>query len=346
MANSNTPTIIMANAPKQNGAVDYVFKGALIVGLFFGGRWAYRKWQANKNNDAAGGDPNIQAAMEIHQAIDGPGTAEKVLFSVASTIGDWSAVSKAYRQLYHTNMTDDLKGDLSSEDYKKFMNIYNLGQKNADGTPKNSKNVIAKGLLVVAEKEVYVRKSPKYQKVLTGIFKIMDWANIAKTNAVALTPAGYVVGISTGLYSDDTSSPSATRFIEVQVIVMNEDKTHQLVNMWVASSNVKTLASKPADWQKQYKDKITIVNKKTYSSALNGLTIAPTNIKIIAKTNLVGVYDTDFVLKTFARKEKIILGHKLSDQKLGKADMVAYQTIDGNIRTSFKDQITELVELS
>ena len=94
-------------------------------------------------------------------------------------------------------MTDDLKGDLSATDYNKFMNLYNLGQKNTNGTPKITKNVIAKGLLVVAEKEVYVRKSPKYQKVLTGIFKVMDWANIAKTNAVALAQAGHVVGVST-----------------------------------------------------------------------------------------------------------------------------------------------------
>lgn len=346
MENRNTPTIIMTNAPKQNGAIDYVFKGALVVGLFFGGRWAYRKWQSNKQNDAAGGDPNIQAAMEIHQAIDGAGTSEKVLFSIAGSITDWSSVSKAYRKLYNTNMTDDLKGDLSSADYKKFMNIYNLGQKNSDGTPKTSKNVIAKGLLVISEKEVYVRKSPKYQKVLTGIFKLMDWANIAKSNAVALTPAGYVVGVATGLFSDDTTSPDGTRFLEVQVIVMDDTKKHKLVNMWVASSNVRTVSIAPEVWQKQYKGKITIVSQRTYSSALSGITVAPTNIKIISNTDLVGVYDRDYSLKAFVKKQGTILGHKIEDSSLNSNDMVSYQTIDGNIRTSFKNQIKELIELS
>jgi hypothetical protein len=346
MENQNTPTIIMTSPSKQRGVVDYVFMGVFAVGGYFGVRYLWRKYQANQQNDAAGGDINIQAAMEIHQAIDGAGTSEKVLFTVANRISDWKAVSEAYRKLYNTNMTDDLKGDLSASDFQKFMNLYNLGQKNSDGTPKASKNTLAKGLLVVAERDVYVRKTPVYQKVLTGAMKAIDWLNVFKTNAVALAPAGNVIGVSTGVYSDDVNSPSGTRFIEVQVIVMDETKKHELVKMWVASSQVKTMKNKPADWMDQYKGKITIINKTIYQSALSGLSVSPTNIQIITNSNEVGVYDTNFVLKTFARKKDLILGYKIADQKYGKANMVAYQTIDGIIRNSFKEQVTEVTELS
>lgn len=347
MENKNLPTIIMQSPSKQNGVVDYAFKALFAVGLFFGGRYAWRKFQENKQNDKAGGDPNVQAAFEIHTAIDGAGTSEKVLYEVANKISDWEEVSKAYRKEYHVNMLDDIKKDLSPDEFQKFMNVYNLGQKKPDGTPKNSKNVIAPGLLVITEKESYLRKSPVYQKVLTNALKQLDFLNMNKTNAVGLIKQGMLVGVSTGVYSDDIKSPSGTRFLEVQVIVMDEKLKHSLVKMWIASSQVKTVANKLVDWKKEYPiNKLVIIRKAVYNAALSGTEIAQDNIRVVTKSNLVGVYDENFRLIDFARKENLILGHKLSDQKLGKSDMVCYQTIDGKIRNSFKAQISEVTELS
>lgn len=345
MENKNTPTIIVTGPNKQNGAVDYVFKGALIVGLFYGGRFMYRKWQANRQTDAAGGDPNIQMATEIHQAIDGAGTSEKVLFNVANRIGDWAEVSKAYRKLYNVNMLDDIKGDLSASDYQKFINLYNLGQKNADGSPKNSKNPIIKGQYVIAEKEAYIRKSPVYMKVLPGLVKAFDFLNASNNNAVALAKPSEVIGVLTGVFSDDTKSPDATRYLQVLVPVLDAKNNHELVKMWVASSQVKTAQLTPTQL-KTYK--LVKVSKAIYSSALSGITnnTVSENIKIYSKGDLVGIYDESIILKDYARKNNIILGYKLLVQSTDNKDMVSYQTIDGNIRNSFKEQIKEVIELS
>ena len=349
MENKNLPTIIMQSPSKQNGIVDYAFKALFAVGLFFGGRYAWRKYQENKQNDKAGGDPNIQAAFTIHSAIDGGGTSEKVLYEVANSITDWEEVSKAYRKEYHTNMLDDIKNDLEPDEFQKFMNVYNLGQKNPDGSPKASKNVIAAGLLVITEKEAYLRKTPVYQKVLPNVLKQLDILSMNRTNVVGLIKPGMLVGISTGKYSDDIKSPSGTRFLEVQVIVMDDKLKHSLVKMWIASSQVKTVTNKLVDWKKEYPvNKTVIIRKNVYNAALSGIVnqVAQDNIKVITKTNLVGVYDENFRLIDFARKENLILGHKISDQKLGESDMICYQTIDGKIRNSFATQVTEITELS
>lgn len=343
------PQIIsIAPQQKSNGIGDYVFKGALIVGGFFIGRKFYRDWKKNKTEDAAGNDPNAQLAMEIHQAIDGAGTSEKVLFDVANRITDWAAVSKAYRNLYNANMTDDIKGDLSASDYQRFLNLYNLGQKNPDGSPKNSKNLIEPGLLVTTEKEAYIRKSPVYMKVPTGLIKAIDQLqpiNLIKSNAIALAPAGKVVGITTGIYSDDTKSPSATRYLQVDVAMVDSKLKISRVKVWIASSQVKT---KKVTAEQIKAVKVTdqvILKENFYKNALSGVGQNYGQVKVITKGSLVGVYDENLVLIDYVQKPGVILGYKVGETEKETAKMLTYQTVDGRIRNSFVEQVETETEL-
>lgn len=335
---TTAPQIISIAQPKNTGVMDYVFKGALIVGAVFVGKKIYENYVKNQISDNAGSNPSTQLAMEIHQAIDGAGTNEKVLFDVASKITDWKAVSEAYRGEYHTDMTDDIKGDLSASDFQRFMSIYNLGQKNADGTPKVSKNIISAGLLVTSEKQTYIRKTPVYMKVLTGIIKAGDILNLFKNNSVALAPIAKVLGISTGKYSDDLKSDNPTRFIEI-IMNMLEPKTKKIthVKVWVASSQVKT-ESKTKEYIAKInpKDLVTL-SSINYDNALSGIN----NTTIKTNTPLVGVYDTHFRLVDYATKPNIILGTKVGETSNENKSMVSYKTIDGTLRHSYKEQILE-----
>ncbi len=240
---ADTPYII--NTPANSkGALDKLIGAGLIVGGLWYARKLYRDYKANKISDAAGGDPNIQAAIEIHQAIDGAGTAEKVLFDIAGHIQDWKAVSLAYRGKYQSDMLEDIKGDLSAADFQKFMNIYNLNKKDAKGNLIANKNPVTRGFWVYVEKDANVRKTArvvtKFEEAKNNL-KYIGQGRI--NNVIFLAKAGKYLGVLSGRASVDTSTAEGTQFLEVMVPMLT-GKTFVPTAVWVASSQVRTINKK------------------------------------------------------------------------------------------------------
>jgi len=53
------------------------------------------------------------------------GTDEALIFDLAAKSGNFKAVADAYRIQYKRELTEDLKSELSNEDYQKFLTILN-----------------------------------------------------------------------------------------------------------------------------------------------------------------------------------------------------------------------------
>lgn len=329
--NPNTPIIINTpSAQKQDGAIDYVFKGALIVGGLWLGKKAWDKYRADKASDKAGGDPNTQAATEIHQAIDGAGTSEKVLYAIANKNINWAEVSKAYRKLYNSNMLEDIKGDLDNTEYAKFLNIYNLSQNGGTG----GKNTVTQGFWVYVEKSANVRKTPKIPTTIEEI------KSLGKTNIIGLAASGKYLGVATGRTAVDTATKEGTLFIEVKIGVVASNNKSEIVNAWVASSQVRTEAPKQGF---NPGANITTFTREKYNAALGSIG-AESNYQaeLHTKEAHTAIYDSNGKLINYADSKGLILGFKEAETTRNNTRFYVFKNIQGIIRTVPVEAVKEV----
>jgi len=135
-----------------------VLTTAFIVGGSYAG-WRFwlkpylEKRKENKENDRVLTDPSSKYASLLQQAMIGVGTDNKTLFMVAPKIKDWKAVQKSYKKLTGNNLNEDLKDDLSSTDYRLFIDIVS---KNVKAQKSESKQ----GYIVVSSKKIRLRETP------------------------------------------------------------------------------------------------------------------------------------------------------------------------------------------
>lgn len=344
--NPANPTVIYAGAPAsrsmQSELIDKLFKVGIGVGLFYVGREIYYKWLKNKSTDEAGGNPNIQAAIAIYNAINGGGTNEEELFDTASKITDWPAVTSEFRNRYHKDLLDEVKSDLSSYDFQRFMNLYNLTQKDKDGNIVSQKNTIVKGAWVFIEKEANIRKTPRYMKVTDKLKEaIKNPLSNRKnnTNVIALAKPGKYLGFATGRTVADTESPQATLYIEVGTIGLDaKTKAPFNTSVWVASSQVRTEIKKDKPNPKDF----FIIVKQAYDAALSGIgdnTNYSAELQTINPT--VAVLDINRNLMGMASGTGTILGYKDAEYSVGGTDYYVFKTIQGLTRMVEKTHVKE-----
>ena len=99
--------------------------GAGVLGYL--GYAKYKDWKRKKDVENYINNPKKQNAIKvaniIHQAIDGIGTDEDVLFDVAKQITNIMEIREAYKTLFNKDLDADLKDDLSSEDFNNWIEI-------------------------------------------------------------------------------------------------------------------------------------------------------------------------------------------------------------------------------
>ncbi len=340
------PTYIMAQQANQSGLLDKLFKVGAVVGIFFVGRKFYKDWQANKTSDAAGGDPNIQSAIKIKEAIQGPGTSEKELFAAAQLIQNWSEVTKAYRKLYNSNLIDDVKNDLSASDFNKFLNLYNFSKRDESGNVVSQKNTVKKGVWVFIEKEANIRKTPKYFKLTDSVKEFLKNPLLMSkgkntSNVIMLAKPGKYIGFATGRTAADAESPQGTLYLEFGTVGIDL-KTKKAFNTtaWVASSQVRTEV-KPFGTKPNLKD-FHIITKQSYDFALSGIG-DNTNYQAELHTNkpTVAVLDKDGNLTGFAYGIGTILGYKEAEYSQGNKDYFVFKNVQGLTRMVEKREVKE-----
>mgnify|MGYP006197051665 FL=1 len=171
-----------------------IINGLLVVGGVY---LAYRfgkKIIGDINKTAAQAQtddkPSVRQAMTLRNAMNrsgvswmmsSDGTNEQLILDTARQISDLDEVSKNYRDLYQSNLLDDLQRELSAEDYSKFLTL--VSSNPGKSTKKGSAPPVTfakKSQLVVAKKAVTIRSSPDASNH-GAFYEVFSEKNIIRT---------------------------------------------------------------------------------------------------------------------------------------------------------------------
>lgn len=320
------PNIFVIPEQHKNTLIDYAVKGGLLLLLLWGGKKFYTQWKTNEQEKKAADDPATQQAIKLRTAMEGAGTDEKTIFETAKEITDWEAVAIAYRNLYQTNVTEDLKNDLSAEEYQKFFNIINLTQKKPNQKVKTAFDY-AKGNVAISKAKVNVRKTPRASGSQTKDKLLV----FGRSNIITTVDAGMAIGITTGRTSfDEKAEPSGVLFIEV-TILKKDAPIRDSYTAWVAASQIETLTG---EQYKQKRNRALVITAEQYNNAsasLNGTGVEPNYRKEIITVSPTHVLNDKFQSVSETAKN-IILGYPIMELNTPTEDYIKFQTIDDTQR--------------
>jgi hypothetical protein len=126
--------------------LDYGLKAAMVAGAVYGISKIYHQYQKDHTEQQVENNPEVAQAMAIYSAMNPSGmewmrkmdgTNVPAVFSVANRISDMNKVMAAYKKMYNSSMLDDLRQELSTEEYTKFLNTVKYSSnKSAANKPK------------------------------------------------------------------------------------------------------------------------------------------------------------------------------------------------------------------
>ncbi|MFY9310085.1 MAG: hypothetical protein WAQ28_13650 [Bacteroidia bacterium] len=237
------------------------------------------------------------------------------------------------RNLYHTNVTDDLKDDLSAEEYQKFFNIINLTQKQPDQKIKTSLEY-GKGRVAVSKARVNIRKTPRASGSQTKDSLLV----FGRSNIITTIDSGIAAGITTGrTMFDEKAEPSGVLFIEITILKTNAP-VKDAFTAWIAASQIETLT---AEQYKQKKNPALSITKEQYDSAsasLTGMELGADYRREIITTS--PTYILNDKLQAVGEVAKnIILGYPIMELTTPGNTYVKFMTIDDTQRWVSKKHI-------
>ncbi len=139
-------------------------------------------------------DSNKQQATFFYNAMNPSGiswmraidfTNEDMIYAAARKVTDWNAVQQTYSNLYSRNLLSDLQSELSSREYKTFMNILSFGKANRD---KHNTNRSRRGKVIASSKAIRLRSTPD------SSYKSYSF----NSNIYGVIPANTFLGWATG----------------------------------------------------------------------------------------------------------------------------------------------------
>lgn len=244
--------------------LDYGLKAVLVVGAVYGISKIVKNYQKSNTEHEVEKKPEVSQAMTIYSAMNPSGmdwmkkmdgTNTEAILNTAKEITDLNKVQDAYRKLYNSSLLDDLRQELSPEDYTKFLNTLKFSSKNINKGTNKPKIDFKKGTLIATKLQTNVRKTPK---------NISKWS--FDSNIIKLAEAGKFIGFATGKseFDNSGSGETGTLFIEIQSVALDTKKP---VFFWVAASQLQTISQ--ADY-KARKYPFFWLNEKDTLSGFDG----------------------------------------------------------------------------
>jgi hypothetical protein len=287
--------------------LEYGLKAALVVGAVYGLRQIYKHYQKDKTEQQVEEKPEVRQAMSIYSAMNPSGmdwmkkmdgTNTQAVFSTAKEITDLNKVQSAYRKLYNSSMLDDLRQELSPEDYTKCLNTVKFNDTNIVKPSNKPKVEYKRGTLIATKLAANLRKTPQ---------NISKWS--LNSNIIKLADSGKFIGFTTGKTAFDNSgaSETGTFYIELQSVAVDTKKP---IFYWVAASQVKVIS------KEEYKSKkypFMVLNEK---ETLKGFDIPQT--KVVAY-NATPVMDAKFQLIGIAYPLQV-LGYSIMELRDNKGN--------------------------
>ncbi len=244
--------------------LDYGLKTVFVVGTIYGISKIVKHYQKSHTEHEVEKKPEVSQAMTIYSAMNPSGmdwmkkmdgTNTEAILNTAKEITDLNKVQEAYRKLYNSSMLDDLRQELSPEDYTKFLNTLKFSTNNVNKGTNKPKIDFKKGTLMATKLSTNVRKTPK---------NISKWS--FDNNIIKLAEAGKFIGFATGKSEFDNSGAgvTGTLFIELQSVALDTKKP---LFFWVAASQLQTISQ--ADY-KARKYPFFWLNEKDTLSGFDG----------------------------------------------------------------------------
>ena len=219
--------------------LDYGIKAVLVAGAVYGITKIVKTYQKSNAEHQVEKNSEVSQAMTIYSAMNPSGmdwmkkmdgTNTEAILNTAQEITDLNKVQDAYRKLYNSSLLDDLRQELSPEDYTKFLNTLKFSSNNTNkGTSFKPKNDFKRGTALITKLSTNLRKTPK---------NISHWS--LDSNIIKLADANKIIGFATGKTQFDNAggSDTGTLFIEIQSVALDTKKP---VIFWAAASQLQAI---------------------------------------------------------------------------------------------------------
>ena len=223
----------------QHKLLDYGLKAVVVAGTVYGISKLIKHYQKNNTENQVEKNPEVSQAMTIYSAMNPSGmewmrkmdgTNTEAILNVAKEITDLNKVQNAYRKLYNSSLLDDLRQELSPEDYNKFLNTLKYNPNNIHTGTTKPKIDFKRGSFIVTKQQANLRKTPK---------NTSKWS--LDNNIIKLAEAGKFIGFATGKseFDNSGSGDSGTLFIEIQSVALDTKTT---IFFWVALSQLQVIS--------------------------------------------------------------------------------------------------------
>lgn len=259
-------------------------------------------------------DPTVGQAQSLRQAMNPSGnewmrkmdgTNKAAIFSIAKEIEDIEAVRLSYKSLYSTSLYEDLQGELSAQDYQKFLALATKGKAGSHNYAP-TRTDIPKNYWVITKAQTNIRKTPvKESKFMPG------------NNIIKLVELGKILGITTGKFVYDESND----VVFVEVWTYNPKKEKKI--FYVAKSQVEIISNEGKK-KRESKEKIPL-------EILQGIDNDSTPQQEVISIEDIDIFNEDFKHIAIAPKG-IIIGFPIMTMDTGKGKYIKVSTVQGLTR--------------
>ena len=216
---------------------------AIVGGASYGLYKLYEHQQKTSSEKQVLTNPATQQAETLHAALFRTGidwalhfgtSNTDAVMAIASEITDFSAVQSEYKNLYNSDLQDDLQQKLGAEALQRFLNTFNYNPNTVENkakakSGKGSTIGIPAHSIVVTKAQANLRRTPK---------DTSRWS--LHSNIIQLVEQGVFLGASTGktAFDNEGKSDTGTLYIEISTVALDTNKP---VTFWVAASQVKAI---------------------------------------------------------------------------------------------------------
>ena len=261
-------------APKTDFRITLLKVGlglAIAGGATYGIIKLYENHQKSQSEKEVLTNPAVQQAETLRAALFRSGidwalhfgtSDTDAVMAIASEITDFSAVEAEYKNLYNSDLQDDLREKLGAEGLQKFLNTFNYNPNTVENRAKTSGGRASKigfpaHSILITQAQANLRRTPKDSS---------RWS--LHSNIIQLVPQGYFLGETTGKTAFDNNGKSDTGTLYVEVRTVAHD-TGKPIFFWVAASQVKVLSY---DDYKANRPPFTRINEKDTLNGIGDLT--------------------------------------------------------------------------
>jgi len=293
---------------------DLLIKAGAGLVLVWLGNKLLKNLKKDNTESQVESDPTVGQAQSLRQAMNPSGnewmrkmdgTNKEAIFTIAKDISDIESVRKSYKNLYNTSLYEDLQGELSAQDYQKFLSLATKGKAGSHNYAPKRDDIPANNW-VITKAQTNIRKTPvKESKYFPG------------NNILKLVEQGKLIGITTGKFVFDESNDVV--FVEFWTYnTKKEKKTY-----YVAKSQVE-LISNDEKKKREAKEKIPL-------EVLQGIDDDSNPQQEVISIEDIEVYNEQFKHVATAPKGMII-GFPIMTLDTGKGTYIKVTTVQGLTR--------------